>query len=239
MESFSDFVHSGGLSLSSLSDLLACSMVLCPRIASSSLKNFMLLLVLPESWALFTLLYSCFRFLYFVLHCFQSLSMPNFWSLAATCSNILLFRTVPSSCRWMFLSDQTRIRALTSLTVQCFPPSFATVGMRAGVLGASAAGVGPPAWRGVGERHRHGLPALGARVGRGQTEWGWGALSAHSLSLQTQRWAGLTWTSSYWLLICQHFCELWHHFCLPLKTGIKKTYVGLNYLRRTLPSSVP
>lgn len=171
MESFPDFasVHSGGLSLSSLSDLLARSMVPCPRIASSSLKNFMLLLVLPESWPFFMLLYSCFRFLYFVLHCFQSLSIPNFWSLAATCSNILLFLTVPSSCCWIFLSDHMCIRALTSLTVQCFPPSFATVGMKAGVLEASTAGGGLPASCGVGERHRHRLPALG-RWGRERTE---------------------------------------------------------------------
>lgn len=53
-----------------------------------------------------------------------------------------------------------RIKALTSLTVQCFPPSFATVGMKAGGLEASAAGAGLPALCGVGERHRYLLPAL-------------------------------------------------------------------------------
>lgn len=54
-----------------------------------------------------------------------------------------------------------RIKALTSLTVQCFPPSFATVGIKAGVLEASIADVGLPASCRVGERHRYRLPALG------------------------------------------------------------------------------
>lgn len=61
------------------------------------------------------------------------------------------------------------IRALTSLTVQCFPPSFATVGMKAGVLEASTACGGLPVSYGVGERYRHRLPALG-RWGRERTE---------------------------------------------------------------------
>lgn len=55
-----------------------------------------------------------------------------------------------------------RIKALTSLTVQCFPPSFATVGIKAGVLEASIADAGLPASCGVGERHRHRLSAWGA-----------------------------------------------------------------------------
>lgn len=205
MESFSDFasVHSGSLSLSSLSDLLACCMVLCPRIASSSLKNFILLLVLPESWALFILLYSCFRFLYFVLHCFQSLSIPNFWSLAATCSNILLFLTVPSSCCWIFLSDHMHIKALTSLTVQCFPPSFATVGIKAGLLEACIADVGLPASCRLGERHRYGLPAWGGeRTERMRMK---NAVSSWLVSPEKDG-AEATLKSSYWLLICQHFC---------------------------------
>lgn len=207
MQSFSDFasVHSGGLPLSSLSDLLSCSMVLCPRIASSSLKNFILLLVLPEPWAFFTLLYSCFRFLYFVLHCFQSLTIPNFRSLAATCSNILLFLTVPSSCCWIFLSDHMCIRALTSSTVQCFPPSFATVGIKAGVLEASTADGGLPATCGVGERDRHGFPALGRWGGerKGKDRENENEACWFLTSFLSKDGAEVTLKSRYWLLICQ------------------------------------
>lgn len=58
-----------------------------------------------------------------------------------------------------------RIKALTSLTVQCFPPSFATVGIKAVVLEASIGAVGLPASCGVGERHRHTLLALDGRGG--------------------------------------------------------------------------
>lgn len=60
-----------------------------------------------------------------------------------------------------------RIKALTSLTVQCFPPSFATVGIKVDVLEASIADAGLPASCGVREKHRYGLPALG---GWGKTE---------------------------------------------------------------------
>lgn len=69
-----------------------------------------------------------------------------------------------------------RIKALTSLTVQCFPPSFATVGMNAAGLEASAADTGLPALCRGGERHRDLLPALGGwggerteRMGRKNT----------------------------------------------------------------------
>lgn len=64
----------------------------------------------------------------------------------------------------MPFSDQTRIRALTSLTVQCFPPSFATEGMKGRFLEASNTVVGLPASGRIGERHRCVLPAMG-RVG--------------------------------------------------------------------------
>lgn len=72
----------------------------------------------------------------------------------------------------MFLSDHMRIKALTSLTVQCFPPSFATVGIQAGGLEASTADAGLPALCGVGERHRYLLPTFWVvGVGKGQREW--------------------------------------------------------------------
>lgn len=99
------------------------------------------------------------------------------------------------------MSDHTRIKALTSLTVQCFPPSFATVGIKAGGLEASTADAGLPALCGVGERHRYGLPALG----------GWGGEGTERMGMKDafppeKDGAEMTLKSSYWLLICQHFC---------------------------------
>lgn len=58
------------------------------------------------------------------------------------------------------------MRALTSLTVQCFPPSFATDGIKGGLFEVSSIAVGLPASGRIGERHRYVLPALG-RVGSG------------------------------------------------------------------------
>lgn len=94
-----------------------------------------------------------------------------------------------------------RIKALTSLTVQCFPPSFATVGIKAGVLEASIADVGLPASCGVGERHRYGLPALGG-WGRERTERMRMKYAVSSrLVFPEKDGAEVTLKSNYWLLM--------------------------------------
>lgn len=94
-----------------------------------------------------------------------------------------------------------RIKALTSLTVQCFPPSFATVGIKAGGLEASDADAGLPALCRVGERHRYLLPALGGR--RGERIERMGMKDAVS---PEKDGAEVTLKSNYSLLVCQHFC---------------------------------
>lgn len=98
-----------------------------------------------------------------------------------------------------------RIKALTSLTVQCFPPSFATVGIKAGVLEASIADVGLPASCWVGERHRHRLPAWGAWGGeKTETMRMKYAVSSRLVSPEKDG-TEVTLKSTYWLLILSAF----------------------------------
>lgn len=77
---------------------------------------------------LLTILYLCFGFLYFILHCFQFFSVPQFVIM-------FLFSLLPLVVALWYFSDQLLRPAWTSGPVQCF--LFAIIGIRVELIEAS------------------------------------------------------------------------------------------------------